>query len=300
MNLSPSAAPFSILASVDAISLGIDIGGTTVKSAALRGREVLWTGRSERYNRPTADQLIAAVRQACAQLDGPPASVGLCVPGLLDEAKETVAISANVPGLIGLHLRELVSRATGADALAPLVVNDANATAFDIFSTRQLSGRLLVIAIGTGVGAAVLDDGKPLFVDGESPGHIGQVDVSLDGPMVIGPDGGRGGLEGYIGTAALRHRYGADPAARIRPGDPSFRALVRILRICHAIYRPLHVCLAGGTGIRLGHLLDPLKRATDVELTMIARKDWKLTVADSDYHAAAGAARIAASGAWPR
>lgn len=290
----------SILTAVDAISLGIDIGGTTVKSAALRDGQVLWTGRSERYSRPAAEQVVAAVRQACVQLEGPPATVGLCVPGVLDEAKATVAISANVPGLIGLPLRELVSRATGSSTLAPVVVNDANATAYDIYSTRKLSGRLLVLAIGTGVGASVMDDGKPLFVDGESPGHVGQVDVSLDGPMVIGPDGGRGGLEGYIGTTALRARYGADAAARIRPGDPPFRALVRILRICHAIYRPLHVCLAGGTGIRLEHLLDSLKRATEVELTMIARKDWKLMVADSDHHAAAGAARIAASGSWPR
>jgi predicted NBD/HSP70 family sugar kinase len=289
----------SILARVNGIGLGIDIGGTTVKSAALRGNEVLWTGRSERYSRPGADQLIAAVRQACGQLTAPPQTVGLCVPGLLDEAKECVSISANVPGLIGLPLRELVLRAAGTSDAAPVVVNDANATAYDIYSTRALSARLLVLAIGTGVGASVLDDGKPLFVDGQSPGHVGQVDVSIDGPMVIGPDGGRGGLEGYIGTAALRARYGPDAAARIRPGDPPFRALVRILRICHAIYRPLHVCLAGGTGIRLGHLLDPLKRATEVELTMIARKDWKLFVADSDYHAAAGAARIAASGQWP-
>lgn len=290
----------SILSPVDAISLGIDIGGTTVKSAALRGDQVLWTGRSERYSRPAAEQVISAVRQACQQLDQAPTAVGLCVPGLLDEAKETVAISANIPGLIGFPLRELVSRATGTSALQPVVANDANATAYDIYCTLKLSGRLLVLAIGTGVGASVMDDGKPLFVDGESPGHVGQVDVSLDGPMVIGPDGGRGGLEGYIGTAALRARYGHDAAARIRPGDPPFRALVRIIRICHAIYRPLHVCLAGGTGIRLGHLLEPLKRATEVELTIVARKDWKLMVADSDFHAASGAARIAASGSWPR
>lgn len=287
-----------ILPPVSEISLGIDIGGTTVKSAALRRDEVLWTGRSERYSRPGPDQLVAAVRQACVRLDGPPQHVGLCVPGVLDEGKEHVAISANVPGLVGLPLRELVARAVGSDGLTPAVANDSNATGYDIYCTQKLSGRLLVIAIGTGVGAAVLDDGKPLFVDGESPGHIGQVDVSIEGPMVFGPDGGRGGLEGYIGAAALRTRYGSDPASKIRPGDPPFKALVRILRICHAIYRPLHVCLAGGTGIRLAHLLEALKRATDVELTMIAHKDWRLFTADHDFHAAGGVARIAASGTW--
>jgi predicted NBD/HSP70 family sugar kinase len=285
---------------VSGISLGIDIGGTTVKSAALREGEVLWTGRSARYNRPSADQLVAAIVQACEQLTEPVERVGLCVPGLLDDAREQVTISANVPGLVGVRLPELVGRAVATNGAVPLVINDANATAYDVFSTRRPAGRLLVLAIGTGVGASVLDEGKPLLVDGDSPGHIGQVDVSVEGKTVIGPDGGRGGVEAYLGAVALRHRYGADPASKIRPGDMTFRALVRLLRICHAIYRPHHVCIAGGTGIRLAHLLDPLKRATEVELTSVARKGWTLFTADSDFHAAAGAARIAQIGTWPR
>jgi hypothetical protein len=86
----------------------------------------------------------------------------------------------------------------------------------------------------------------------------------------------------------------------MRPGHVPFRALVRVIRICHAIYRPHHVYLAGGTGIRLGHLLESLKKAVDAELTNIARKEWTLFVAESDFHAAVGAARIAASGSWLR
>lgn len=290
--------PASILTGVSGISLGIDIGGTTVKAAALHEGEIIWTRRSGRYSRPTPDQLADAIRQATAELHEPADRVGLCVPGILDEARQQVIVSANIPGLVGVRLPELIDSALSTSGLVPQVVNDANATAFDIYSTRRPTGRLLVLAIGTGVGASVLDDGKPLFVDGESPGHIGQVDVSIEGDRIIGPDGGRGGLEGYLGTAALRNRYGSNPAAKIRPGDPPFRALIRIIRICHAIYRPHHVCLAGGTGIRLGHLLDALKRATDVELTRIARKPWTLSIAESDFHAAAGAARIAASGGW--
>ena len=47
-------------------TLGLDIGGTSVKAAALRDGKVLWTGRSSRYSRPSADQLPAAVREAAA------------------------------------------------------------------------------------------------------------------------------------------------------------------------------------------------------------------------------------------
>jgi predicted NBD/HSP70 family sugar kinase len=285
---------------VDGISLGIDIGGTTVKVGALRSGEVLWTNRSARYSRPSSEQLADAIRQACEKLAGPVAQVGLCVPGILDDTKQRVIVATNVPGLVDIPLSELVSRAIGVTDVAPVVVNDANATGYDIYSLYQTVGRLLTIAIGTGVGASVFDDGKPLFVDGESPGHIGQVDVSIEGSKVTGPDGGLGGLEGYLGAKALRSRYGPNASAKISPVHAPFRALVRMIRICHAIYRPQHVCLAGGTGIRLGHLVEPLKKSIDAGLTNIARKDWTLFVAESDFHAAVGAARIAAKGTWAR
>jgi len=219
---------------------------------------------------------------------------------LLDKARERVTYAANLPGLSDIPLRELVKDLSDDDSLAPVVVNDANATAFDLYSTRTPVGRLLVLATGSGVGASVLDDGKPLFVEGDSAGHIGQIDISLDGPPVCGGDGGLGGLEGYIGAAALEARYGPDAAAKIQVGDPAFRAIVRMIRICHALYRPHHIYLAGGTGIRLKRLLPDLRSSIEVGLTSLARPGWTLECGDSDFHAASGAARVAQSKTWPR
>lgn len=277
------------------LSIGIDVGGTAVKLAAIRDGRVIATSRSAAYAQPDVAGCCAAIREASHDLSGPIDRIGLCVPGILDERKQRIINSANLPCLVATELHALVRDALGPGAPLPLVVNDTLATAADLYATRQVAGRLLVIALGAGVGAAILDDGKPLFVDGESPGHVGQFDVSIEGHDVIGPDRGRGSLEGYIGAAALHQRYGANPAERIQPADPAFRALVRAIRICHAIYRPNHICLAGGVGIRLGHLIDALKSAVDADLTNIAQKDWTLTTGDSDFHAARGAARIAAT-----
>jgi len=279
------------------LSLGIDVGGTTVKAAGLEDGRVLWTCRSSEYARPDTEELIGAMQEACKQLNRVPERVGLCVPGLFDKTKEHVTYSANLPGLSGVPLGELIAQSTRFRA-SPTIVGDANATGFDIYSTRRLSGRLLTLAIGAGVGGSVLDDGRPLFVEGESPGHIGQIDISLEGDQVVASDGGRGGVEGYLGAGVLHARYGPDPAAKIRAGDPAFRALVRVIRICHAIYRPHHVCLAGGSGIRLGAVVDALRDAVNTELTNVARPGWTLSVGESDYHAAAGAARIAADFSW--
>ena len=273
-------------------ALGIDIGGTSVKLAAVRDGQILWTAKMP-HSRPSADELLAVVRKAAEGRANGLSQVGLCVPGILDESRQRVTFSANVPALHDLRLEQIAQAATGSPPQALRVVNDTLATAWDIFVTRQLNGRMLVLALGTGVGAAVLDDGVPLRVDGDSPGHIGQIDVSLEGEPIVAPDGGAGGLEGYIGAAALRQRYGPGAvAARLRATDPPILALVRALRICHALYRPQHIVLAGGIGFRLRHLLAEMRRAINTQLTRIARPDWTLGTADHDHHAAAGAARL--------
>lgn len=276
------------------ISLGIDIGGTTVKAAALLNDEIAWTARSKPYSAPDRPALLEAVRQATARLAAPPDRVGLCVPGLLDERRQNVTYSANIPSLNNLPLSEFIQEATARSFERLAIANDANATAFDIFATRNLVGRLLVLAMGAGVGTSVLDDGKPLYVEGDSAGHLGQMDISLEGEPIVGPDGGRGGAEGYVGAAALAARYGVDPASKILVGDLPFRAIVRLIRVAHALYRPHHVCLAGGTGIRLSHLLPELRKSVEAQLTSLARPGWTLFCGDSDFHAAMGAARIAA------
>jgi hypothetical protein len=142
----------------------------------------------------------------------------------------------------------------------------------------------------------VVDEGgRFLHVSGESPGHIGQVDVTLDDgtPPPIGPDGGAGSLEAYIGAAALGEIYGENWVNEIDASDPPVRALVRAIRIAHAVYRPNHVCLTGGVGIRLKALLPEIKAKVEENLTQVARAGWTLMVGESDYHAAAGAARWA-------
>lgn len=286
-------------------AIGIDIGGTSVKLAAVdRAGNVLWTARGAPHARPSLDQLAATIRSAAEahaadSRDLQQSVVGLCVPGVLDERREVVIRSVNVPALDGVRLEDLVETALGVRPARVRVATDTHATAFDLFIMRRPAGRMFVLAIGTGAGAAVLDDGRPLHVDGDSPGHFGQIDVSLEGEPVIGPDGGAGGLEGYLSAGALAARFGPDPVGwltRLRPDDPPMRALVRAIRIGHALYRPQHVFLAGGIGIRLAPLCADLYAAISRDLTGIARPGWILSTGDSDFHAAQGAARLAMRG----
>ena len=276
-------------------SLGIDIGGTGVKLAAIADGKIVWTAK-QGYRKPSVDELIRAIGAGLRDRRADFRTIGLCVPGLLDEHHDRVALSVNVPALMEIGLADLVAGALGAAGGDLRVTNDSVASGYDIARSRNLAGRVLVLALGTGVGAAVLDDGVPLMVDNESPGHVGQLDVSIEGFPVVGPDGGSGSLEGYIGAFALRRRYGPDPSAKIQVNDAPLRALIKAIRICHAIYRPHHIVLAGGLGIRLGRLVPALHAKISHGLTRIARAGWTLAVGDSDYHAALGAAQMARDG----
>lgn len=341
----------------DELSLGLDIGGTSAKSVLLtvgavqapgqpRPGRILASGQSARYSRPDAPGLLAAIAEALAapaaearrllaERPGTPLlGVGLCCPGLVDPDTRTITRSVNLPALVGLNLDSLPGSAldglpgwTGRVAHCP----DARAAATDWWANTPagFSGRLLALSLGTGVGACVLDDGRPLRVSGESPGHLGQIDVgpilrlaphapphhhagpsgegtppasvarawSIEEP--IGPDGGRGGLEAFVGLPALRDRYGPGLGEWLkhpRLDDPPIVALVRALRIAHAIYRPQHVVLLGGVGLSIGRapIAAGLRAAVADRLTSLARDQWTLQFAQHLLHAAAGAARLVA------
>lgn len=279
-------------------ALGIDIGGTSVKLAAMEGDRAAWTGKSATYARPATEQIVHAIREAAAGrvTAGGVSAVGVCCPGLLDRGARAITLSVNVPGLVGVPLDQIVERALGAGTLRAEILSDANAVGYDVYVTRGLTGRLLCLTLGTGVGASVVDDGgRFLHVSGESPGHFGQLDVSLESDPPVGPDGGAGSLEAYIGTAALATRYGdANVVGRLDVTEPPVRALVRAIRIAHSIYRPQHVCLTGGIGVRLAGIVPEIKAAVSEKLTRVAREGWTLFTGQNDYHAACGVARYAA------
>ena len=277
--------------------LGVDVGGTSIKVAAVDAGRTLWTGRSAAYSRPDARGLIMALREAAGGHAVDFQGVGLCVPGILDANLRRVTLSVNVPGLMQIDLEELVHSAMGEGVGSIRVINDTTAAAHDIASRRGLSGRVLVLCLGTGIGAAVVDDGVPVKVTGQTPGHIGQLDVSLDDRPPIGPDGGAGSLEAYLGAPALMRQFGLEIPAAVAAWDGSeapLRALARALRICHAIYRPNHIVLAGGIGIHLGHVVGALKEMVARNLTSVARAGWTLSTGESEFHAAIGAAKLRA------
>lgn len=289
-------------------ALGVDIGGSAIKLALLVDDDdvALWTHTSDRYHRPdvagVTNILASTFAAVSLRIDGP-LVIGVCAPGLYDAASGTITRSVNLPGLIGLPLAHTILSAlppaVRPRASVTFVTSDARAAGHDFARAHNLRGRFLGLSLGTGVGATVLDDGVPLCVSGHSPGHLGQLDVTVPGidPVPVGPDGGRGGLEAYIGAPALAARHGdvARWLQSLRGNEPELLALARAIRIAHAIYRPQRIALLGGIGARLGGVVYALEQHIRDGLSSLARPGWTLAVADDDFHAARGAAELARS-----
>ncbi|MEX0875929.1 MAG: ROK family protein [Phycisphaerales bacterium] len=282
-------------------ALGIDIGGSSVK-ACLLDAGAPRTSQSPPYTNPDRPRLITAIRSAIENLGPmePIIAVGLCLPGRHNAGGDAIEVSVNLPCLNGWLFSELIGDALGYTPEQHCVVSDAYAAAHDWICGHGGRGRLAAVAIGTGVGLCVLDDGRPVGIGQRGIGHLGMTDVGRLGTHdTIGPDGASNTLESYIGLGALRRRFGdgrheaiAERIAKLSIEDPFMLAIVRGLRIVHAIYTPDTVVMMGGVGITLRGRSQELYEAVSASLTTLARPGWRLEFGDSLHHAASGAARL--------
>lgn len=284
-------------------SLGIDIGGSSIK-VALKDGQAVRTARSVAYTRPSRETLIEAFAGAINTLGesvDPSIPVGLCVPGKQSETGDRVVLSLNLPCLNDWGFEDLLRSMLGSIPERHRVVSDIHATAADLGASSASVGRVAVIAIGTGVGFTMMEDGQILSIGSRGVGHLGQLDVGRCGQDDrYDASGARNSLESYVGIRAIRERVGSEDEdvllSHVRGmcgDDPLLLALVRALRTIHAIHAPDTIILVGGVGIALQPHHDLIVRLVNDWLTPLAVPDWQLLFGESLYYAASGAARLA-------
>ncbi|MEZ5101994.1 MAG: ROK family protein [Thermoleophilia bacterium] len=162
-------------------ALGIDVGGTRVKAAVVD----VTTGRitGERWSaptprRPTADQLAQLVEEAVDRFHGI-VPIGIGFPGMVVDG---VAEHADNLGhhWEGVHVEALFELAAGRPVT---VLNDADAAGLAearFGAARDVTGVVVVVTLGTGVGSALIVDGRlvpntelgMLHVDGAPAGDV--------------------------------------------------------------------------------------------------------------------------------
>jgi predicted NBD/HSP70 family sugar kinase len=280
-------------------AIGIDIGGSSVKAVRLDdGDSQQKTSTSDVYSNPDRDELLKAVHQCIRKLEvSTPDRVGLCLPGKMNMDRSAICTSVNLPVLNGWDFSDIFESVFEHSAERFKVVTDADAAGFDYAKTHPIDGRTAAVSIGTGVGLCVLDGSVIVGIGAKGIGHLGLMDVGRHGSEDrFDSSGVRNSLESYIGSVALSgFRVGGKlDLSGMSKDKPSLTALVHALRMVHAIYQPDRITLMGGVGIALSSHRELLYQLVSDGLTTLAATGWTLEFGNSSYHAAMGAAKLAA------
>lgn len=283
--------------SSDAVRVGIDIGGSSVKAAMQVQGEGWKTSTSGCYSDPSRADIVLAIKCCLDELGIKQVNqIRFCLPGKRNESGTAIEWSANVQALNGWLFDELLSECFESDSPSFRVVTDADAAGYDYACEHPINGRTAAVSLGTGVGLSVFD-GTQIATIGKSGhiGHLGHMDVGRHGSEDrVSTSGARNILESYIGAPSLSNyqsEYGLD-LSKLTLSDPPISALVHALRMVHAIYLPDRIILLGGVGLAMRPLVGQIKHAVDERLTPLRRDGWSLECGDSTYHAAQGACRF--------
>jgi glucokinase len=190
-------------------TVGVDLGGTNVQVLVLGDDDERLGGARMKTpvggDRTTVlDVIDAAVHAALGDADvalDDVSTVGVGTPGVVIDG--TVGGAINVPGWYErFGLAEGLASKIGRPVR---VANDVTAAAVaeHRFGAGVGTQHLLVVFVGTGVGAGIIIAGEPYEGAVGGAGEFGHTVVQLDGAMC--PCGRRGCVEAYAGRRAMEH-----------------------------------------------------------------------------------------------
>jgi glucokinase len=200
------------------------------------------------------------------------AGIGAAIPGPVDEGLGVVLDAPNL-GWRDVPLREMAVERTG---LLVFITHDvrAAATGEAALGSARDAGDHLFVAMGTGIGAAVVLSGSPYSGTHATAGEMGHMTIDPEGPEC--GCGARGHLEAYASAGGLRRRYadatagdvietevlvaravaGDQPARRI--WDQAIGALAIAVANAIVLLDPERVVIGGGLAAAGERLFAPL------------------------------------------
>lgn len=197
------------------------MGGTAIKYALVnRQGEVLYQGTRPSLANISAEavinQLLECINDvrtfAGSREEVALKGIGIGTPGIIDETNRIVLSGAeNIVGWENIYLAQRVESET---KLTTIVANDANVMGLgeSMFGAGKNYQCLVFVTVGTGIGGAVIIDGK-LFNGyanrGTELGHVPLIANGIDCAC-----GSVGCLEAYASTSALIRAFVAEQAAQ--------------------------------------------------------------------------------------
>jgi len=199
--------------------IGVDLGGTNVRAAAIdasgniAGQRIEQASRAQEGLEPIVDALASTIEEAIRSASTPPASVGIAIPGHIDDHRGVIVWAPNFGQYRGevfecwreVPIRKLLS---GRIRLPVVGGDGANLAALGEYRFgvgRDRAKCLVLLTVGTGIGGGVVL--APAAVQGRASGPL----------LLIGGNGGgaelghtvvlAGGLDCNAGTYGTLEAY---------------------------------------------------------------------------------------------
>lgn len=177
--------------------VGVDVGGTNIKSALVVARTI-----KKRVTLPTKAHQglhtsIAQIKSAIEPFINKANAIGVGIAGIIDSRHGIVKYSPNLKGWHNVKLAHILKK----EFKKPVkILNDVNAICLGEWKYGAAKGynNVFLFTLGTGVGGAAVCEGKLLFGAHGFAGEFGHTVIKYNGPKCT--CGTFGHLERYAGA----------------------------------------------------------------------------------------------------
>lgn len=208
--------------------IGVDLGATKAASGLVSAaNEVVAHDQVETRAldgpEAAADRIAHSIRQLIARApDGVEVTrVGVCSPGPVDHEAGVILDPPNLTGWRNVPFAAMLAQRL---ELQVKIEHDAKGTALAEFHLGAGRGSrdMILIVVGTGVGAAMIFDGRLYRGRSNAAGEVGHITVDLDGPICS--CGSNGCVEAYAGGPAIIRSYSFATRRQVTSGEEVTRA----------------------------------------------------------------------------
>lgn len=250
--------------------LALDIGGTKVAWAVVNAQDLAVEERGEiatlahEGGAAVARRIgteTARVLDTCPDIEG----IAVASAGVVDsETGRIVSATNTMPGWGGTELARILREASGVSAVE--ILNDVHA--HGLGEARLGAGRgketVLVLAVGTGIGGALIVGGEPALGDHFLAGHFGHIHHHLGSGMPCSC-GREGHIEAFCSGSGITAWY----ESRRGPGDPAATNGRELQALADSGHGLANACFTE-SGWAIGECLGSLANCLDPSLIVLS------------------------------
>ncbi|MBW4665641.1 MAG: ROK family protein [Chroococcus sp. CMT-3BRIN-NPC107] len=191
--------------------IGIDLGGTAIKLGRFTQDGSCLQSLTIATPQPAIPSAVVEVILDAISLIDPQSyskAIGVGTPGPVDATGRIAVVAINLSNWHDVPLADLLEAKLN---LPTLLANDANCAGLGEYwlgAGKQFQN-LILITLGTGVGGAIILDGKLFTGHRGAAGELGLITLKPDGHKCN--SGNQGSLEQYASVPAIRRCTGLEP-----------------------------------------------------------------------------------------